>query len=58
MLDHQLHDAGRDGEVDELLGGELMHQAVDQGSGKGISRADSLQAVHGVNGAFVEMSVF
>ena len=37
MLDHQLHDAGRDGEVDELLGGELMHQAVDQGSGKGIS---------------------
>ena len=57
MLDHQLHDAGCDGEVDELLRGEPVYQAVNQGSGKGISGPYGFQAVDGMDWAFVEVSI-
>ena len=57
MLDHQLHDTGGDGKVNQFLRGELVHQAMDQSSGEGISRADCFQAVYSMDGAFIETSV-
>ena len=58
MLDHQLHDAGGDGKVDELLRRKLMYKTVNQCSGEGISGSNGFKAVYGVDGAVIEFPVF
>ena len=58
VLDHQFHDTGSDGKVDEFLWGELMYQAVDECARKGIPGTDSFQTVYGVDGTFIKMSIF
>ena len=57
MLDHQLHDAGCDGKIDQLLRIKTVDQAVKKPTGKGITGANGLQTVNRMDRAVIEFAI-